>query len=1376
MLVLCTVFIPSPAFGIGYWQNPVTWSLDTLNDIDFVNEASGWAVANDGVIATHDGGESWFPQSLPVMGGLLGVDFIDVEHGWAVGGDRILSTSDGGSSWDIENLQLDIEWIEVNLYDVTFADPLHGWICGAGYDRYERTWWGAQYAINTNFVLVTGDGGSTWDYSWLSEPYTGSGVPPFTQIQSVSSSEVWGLVYGRGVRISRDGGATWAWAELPMPDWLAPETAPSLFVSTFCVGEGGSGWIAGNVDNGNAAHLGRFICRTTDGGRTWTYCFADRTSYWWGGDEPRLTEIAAADANHVWAFSYSYQWAGTQVTEDGGKTWADSAFPFDATYANPVCASFPTAEIGFAARGAEIIQYGPDPVRRPAGAAAAAGVHTDLPVVVFVAGLESESSEDNPSLWGWLREAVVRDGLAADVLIAPTAKGATAPDVIDSQGNLLSNIWRLASFLEDNSGLIGGRPVVLVGHSMGGVIARGLASHSSALEESGVADQISGVIQFGSPNAGAETAAEANGVGDLGRDLRSYWIQSVGWAPEQSMATVCLEPGSMSEFNTLFANTDRVTIHRIGGAYLPAAVVRFTAETGRLDDLRLDVMKMLNGITNNVPSDGSVTLESLNTTQVDFGNGWFVAVDAAHGAGLPGCRDSGWPMTWVYPQVVPQSGDELDAPSYNAFVGMMRELNRSWAFSVLPGVTSPPAEPAKADSRILPGRLVSVGSGTAADASIAVDAPTRLLLLSSDGPVTVTADTCEISDVASAEVDGAFQTSLLVTPAAPGTHVLTLGIGASEASKFSLSDLSDVSAEGEIALFGFSEGGAGVSLKPAVREVVVGDPVPLSVEVVNAAQQPAEGTDVTVTATNGDTVISVECRDDGLELDDTAGDGIYSGVLNPSTAGMWTLVAACSSDTFERMDTSSISVGSAEWATVRDALSIDVARTSSGLIESWAVRCPLAVMEEGDYTFQFDLMDAAGRLVAQPASTVTVPSSGEVTITAGVAGREMYGIAEGVLTAANPRVTRLTNAGDLLTATPDGIAAGPYVSDDFDVFGVSLAPLDVDPSPSSTVEYSGTAVNTRGTVASVEYSLDGGLSWAAMWPSDGAFEESEEQFYTQLTLPDCTYGILVRCLALDGTELPPVDWAGDRFTIDTTAPGPITGIDAVVGEEDFSIAWHPCEASSLDRAEVAYEVAMDGVLIGEVREPCYAGSVGDRTRHEMTITPVDGAGNRGSAQAVSLLPLIRYEQTDPLISYEGVWTTYTGTGSSVSGAFSEDYRAATELTFTGTRLDWITLMGPRYGIASVSVDGAAPVDVDLYAPDYRGQQRVWSTGTLPEGEHTLRITWTGRKNEASAGTRISTDVFAVNGVLSQNPVLTRYEQTDPLISYEGVWTTYTGTG
>jgi hypothetical protein len=89
------------------------------------------------------------------------------------------------------------------------------------------------------------------------------------------------------------------------------------------------------------------------------------------------------------------------------------------------------------------------------------------------------------------------------------------------------------------------------------------------------------------------------------------------------------------------------------------------------------------------------------------------------------------------------------------------------------------------------------------------------------------------------------------------------------------------------------------------------------------------------------------------------------------------------------------------------------------------------------------------------------------------------------------------------------------------------------------------------------------------------------------------------------------------------------------------------------------------------------------------------------------------------------WTDHTGDAVSFS--------------FVGTQLTFRGVTDPGHGIGAVSLDGGAPTDVDFYSATRTGDVPLWTSPVLPDGSHTVALTWTGRKNAASTGTAVTVD-------------------------------------
>jgi peptidoglycan/xylan/chitin deacetylase (PgdA/CDA1 family) len=127
----------------------------------------------------------------------------------------------------------------------------------------------------------------------------------------------------------------------------------------------------------------------------------------------------------------------------------------------------------------------------------------------------------------------------------------------------------------------------------------------------------------------------------------------------------------------------------------------------------------------------------------------------------------------------------------------------------------------------------------------------------------------------------------------------------------------------------------------------------------------------------------------------------------------------------------------------------------------------------------------------------------------------------------------------------------------------------------------------------------------------------------------------------------------------------------------------------------------------------------------------------------------RYQQTSPLLSYQGAWSKQESaleSGGSVSCADSEG--ATVMASFTGTTLELLARTGPDCGKASVIIDGGTSQEVDFYSATERHRVSVFATGSLADGTHTVLISSSATKNAASAGYSINVDALRVAGALT----------------------------
>ena len=132
---------PVPSFPAGF-----------LTGIQFVSAARGWAVSQDEILATTDGGRHWMVQRSGQLN-LTSVDFISGTVGWAVGADALLATSDGGAHWAA------LPEPCLPIRSVHFISPGVGFAVAGGRNVSD---FGPETPETAGVVLATSDGGRSW--------------------------------------------------------------------------------------------------------------------------------------------------------------------------------------------------------------------------------------------------------------------------------------------------------------------------------------------------------------------------------------------------------------------------------------------------------------------------------------------------------------------------------------------------------------------------------------------------------------------------------------------------------------------------------------------------------------------------------------------------------------------------------------------------------------------------------------------------------------------------------------------------------------------------------------------------------------------------------------------------------------------------------------------------------------------------------------------------------------------------------------------------------------------------------------------------------------------------------------------------------------
>ncbi len=174
-------------------------------------------------------------------------------------------------------------------------------------------------------------------------------------------------------------------------------------------------------------------------------------------------------------------------------------------------------------------------------------------------------------------------------------------------------------------------------------------------------------------------------------------------------------------------------------------------------------------------------------------------------------------------------------------------------------------------------------------------------------------------------------------------------------------------------------------------------------------------------------------------------------------------------------------------------------------------------------------------------------------------------------------------------------------------------------------------------------------------------------------------------------------------------------------------------------------------LLGEDTTEPYTYTLANALTGEYWLSAMvtDNAGATGVSEPVYVIvgrPLF-FSINNTVTGTGNYQFEYTGTWNLgiKKGRFHDDdqysYTAGDCFTFRfhGTQVQMYVATAPHHGIASVSVDGGEPFDVDLYSPTAEDNVMIWESNVLPIGDHTVQVCVSGRKNPAGTGITVSID-------------------------------------
>jgi photosystem II stability/assembly factor-like uncharacterized protein len=271
--------------------------------------------------ATHDGGGSWNSFPLPFAGGVL--EFADAANGWAVvvppgswSGPvtpaLVYQTTNGGKNW-----------VPMSLVDPQGALPaglppgsvqLANGATIVVHSANSLWLGGGQVASNQGIVLWgSQDNGQTWKKRTIEPPVDSE--TPVTQMK-----------INLPVFLGEKQAYFWASFVLNAEGGGNPRNVMALYTS----GDGGATWdLQPGLVNGvlpgdrvvmispaeGFVHCGNAVCKTTDGGRSWSVVASNTT---FSADQGRaLSQLDFVSSTLGWALTD----AGLYRTTDGGNIW-----------------------------------------------------------------------------------------------------------------------------------------------------------------------------------------------------------------------------------------------------------------------------------------------------------------------------------------------------------------------------------------------------------------------------------------------------------------------------------------------------------------------------------------------------------------------------------------------------------------------------------------------------------------------------------------------------------------------------------------------------------------------------------------------------------------------------------------------------------------------------------------------------------------------------------------------------------------------------------------------------------------------------------------------------------------------------------------------
>ncbi|MDR3627100.1 MAG: T9SS type A sorting domain-containing protein [Ignavibacteriaceae bacterium] len=129
------------------------------------------------------------------------------------------------------------------------------------------------------------------------------------------------------------------------------------------------------------------------------------------------------------------------------------------------------------------------------------------------------------------------------------------------------------------------------------------------------------------------------------------------------------------------------------------------------------------------------------------------------------------------------------------------------------------------------------------------------------------------------------------------------------------------------------------------------------------------------------------------------------------------------------------------------------------------------------------------------------------------------------------------------------------------------------------------------------------------------------------------------------------------------------------------------------------------------------------------------------------------------------WTHCASCGSDLfngSNSWDNTVNDYMTMSFDGVQVKFYGVKDPAHGIGAVSLDNGVETNIDFYSSSRAGNQLLWTSPILNEGEHNFKLRVTGTRNPGSSNTYVVvdradiTDTSGITGVQSSKSLSKNY--------------------